>query len=143
MARNIYRKQLGPNHSLIAAACVACARSSIASADCAAGEEAYAEALDVERAAYGTGSFQEAAILVEIGSSPGLRACEGKDNTLMRGLQLLAAVLHLHHPLVLQTAIDLMQKKLASGKRAEAELIRSQFGLMRCVPYSRVANGAW
>jgi hypothetical protein len=73
-ASNIYRKQLGPNHPLIAAACVACARSSIASADCAAGEEAYAEALAVARAAYGPGSFQEAAVLVEIGSSPDLWA---------------------------------------------------------------------
>jgi hypothetical protein len=67
---------------------------------------------------------------------------EGGDNTLMRGLQLLAAVLHLHHPLVLQTAINLMQKKLACGKRAEAELIRSQFSLMRCTAYRRVAYRA-
>jgi hypothetical protein len=133
-ARNIFREQLGPSHSLIAVVCVACARSFIASAEYAAAKEAYAEALKAAHSAYGSGSFQEASILVEMGSLPSIQECGIGDHMLMRGLQLLAQVLHLHHPLVLSTAIELMQKKLACGKRTEAELIRSQFGLVR-MPY--------
>lgn len=130
-AHAIYTASLPAGHPLLAATLCACARSAAAAGDASDAERRYAAALDAARAAHGAGSFEEAVLLVEWGSCGGARD-SAHERAIRRGLQLLALVLHQHHPFIVRTAALLVDEMRAAGKRTEAELVRSQFGLMRC-----------